>query len=77
MLDIGAAIPLPDLQSRQGRASRSLPRMTLDLDIQNVLNLRYVENRASGFITPGVPRLFRLGVRFGTPSAGRLDGVAH
>ena len=36
---------------------------TLDLEAQNITNLRYVENRASGFITPGVPRAIRVGLR--------------
>lgn len=77
VLDLGAAVPLPDLQSRQTGRVRTLPNMTLDLELQNVFNLRYVENRASGFITPGLPRLFRVGLRVGTPSSGTLDGAAH
>jgi outer membrane receptor protein involved in Fe transport len=77
VLDLGTAVPLPDLQSRQTGRVRALPNMTLDLELQNVFNLRYVENRASGFITPGLPRLFRVGLRVGTPSSGTLDGAAH
>jgi hypothetical protein len=77
VFDVGAAIPLADLESRRDGRVRALPNMTLDVELQNVLNLRYVENRASGFITPGVPRLFRVGLRFGTPTAGQLDGASH
>lgn len=77
VLDLGAAVPLPDLQSRQTGRMRPLPNMTLDVELQNVFNLRYVENRASGFITPGLPRLFRVGLRVGTPTSGTLDGAAH
>jgi hypothetical protein len=77
VLDLGAAMPLPELQSRRTGQVRSLPDITLDVELQNVLNLRYVENRASGFITPGLPRLFRVGLRVGTPAAGTLDGTSH
>jgi iron complex outermembrane receptor protein len=38
-------------------------RSSLDLDAQNLFDMRYVENRASGFITPGVPRSLRVGLR--------------
>ncbi len=77
VLDVGLSIPLFELRARNGPRTQRLPDMTLDFEVQNVLDLRYVENRASGFITPGTPRLFRLGVRFGTPSFGHLDGVSH
>ncbi len=56
LLDLGVRLPLPSAWS--GRAAM------LDLDLENVLNLRYVENRASGFITPGLPRVVRVGLRF-------------
>jgi hypothetical protein len=61
VLDLGASIAL-------GRA-RQLGAVMLDVDLQNVLDLRYVENRASGFITPGAPQVLRVGVRFGASSA--------
>ncbi len=56
VLDAGVSVPLE-------RLTRSSNRMTIDVDLQNVLDLRYVENRASGFITPGVPRVLRVGFR--------------
>ncbi len=77
VLDVGAAIPLADIKSRRTGRAYSLPDMTIDVELQNVFNQRYVENRASGFITPGVPRQFRFGVRFGTPPIGHLDGASH
>nr|MCU0619475.1 TonB-dependent receptor [Gemmatimonadaceae bacterium] len=46
VLDLGVAAPIG--------------RVVVDVAIQNLLDLRYVENRASGFITPGVPRVLRL-----------------
>ena len=58
VLDAGVSVPL-----RLGRARGASDRITLDLDLQNLLDLRYVENRASGFITPGVPRVVRVGFR--------------
>ncbi|MDZ7630247.1 MAG: hypothetical protein U5K74_02520 [Gemmatimonadaceae bacterium] len=51
VLDAGFTVPVSPL------------KMALDLDVQNVLDLRFVENRASGFITPGVPRVVRVGLR--------------
>lgn len=65
VLDLGASLPVGRL--RDGLA--------LDLDLQNVLDLRYVENRASGFITPGPPRVLRVAFRLGGPSAHA--GAAH
>jgi hypothetical protein len=56
LLDLGLRFPLRS--AGIGRAA------VLDLDLENVLNLRYVENRASGFITPGIPRVLRVGLRF-------------
>ena len=37
---------------------------TLDLELVNVLDSKYPEIRASGFINPGSPRTLRAGVRF-------------
>lgn len=52
VFDLGASVPLRALGA------------SLDLDAQNVFDLRYVENRASQFITPGVPRVLRASLRF-------------
>jgi hypothetical protein len=42
---------------------------TLDLDLQNIINARYPEIRASGFINPGAPRTLRAALRLpATPS---------
>jgi outer membrane receptor for ferric coprogen and ferric-rhodotorulic acid len=42
---------------------------TLDLDLQNVINSKYPEIRASGFINPGAPRTLRAALRLPvTPS---------
>jgi hypothetical protein len=59
VLDLGASLP----------AGRLLGGMALDLDLQNLLDLRYVENRASGFITPGPPRALRVALRLGGTAA--------
>jgi iron complex outermembrane receptor protein len=56
VLDAGVTLPLGGVLRRAG--------LSLDLDLQNVLDLRFVENRASGFITPGVPRVLRASFRF-------------
>lgn len=56
VLDAGLSLPLGRVAFARG--------LTLDVDVQNVLDLRFVENRASGFITPGVPRVVRVGMRF-------------
>lgn len=65
VLDLGASVPL-------GRLG---PAASLDVDLQNAFDLRYVENRASGFITPGLPRVLRVAVRLGvSPATG---GDAH
>jgi hypothetical protein len=47
-------------------ASLRLERLggTLDVDLRNVLDQKYAELRASGFINPGNPRTLRVGVRF-------------
>jgi outer membrane receptor protein involved in Fe transport len=49
VLDLGIVIPAG--------------RVAFDVALQNALDLRYVENRASGFITPGLPRVLRLTIR--------------
>jgi outer membrane receptor protein involved in Fe transport len=53
LVDLGGSI----------RLTRSGP--TLDLDLLNLLNTRYPELRASGFINPGAPRALRIAFRFG------------
>lgn len=53
VLDLGLALPIG--------------RWAVDVGVQNVLDLRYVENRASGFITPGRPRVLRVTLRTGAP----------
>ena len=46
-------------------ASIRLPRWgTLDIELQNLLDTRYPEIRASGFINPGAPRTLRTALRF-------------
>lgn len=37
---------------------------TLDMELQNVLDAKYPEVRASGFINPGAPRTLRAALRF-------------
>jgi hypothetical protein len=69
VLDLGATVPLTRWRTRAP--------LQLDIELQNVFNLRYVENRASGFITPGVPRVMRIGLRAGAVGSGHLDGVSH
>ena len=59
VLDIGVGLPM----------SRVLPGGLLEVDLQNVLDLRFVENRASGFITPGTPRVLRVALRLGAVSS--------
>jgi outer membrane receptor for Fe3+-dicitrate len=41
---------------------------TLDVDLLNLLNTRYPELRASGFLNPGAPRTLRIALRFGDRS---------
>lgn len=53
--DVGASLPMKRLANGA----------SLDVDLQNLLDLRYVENRASGFITPGMPRALRVALRLG------------
>jgi outer membrane receptor protein involved in Fe transport len=52
VLDLGGSIQL-------GSAGT-----TLDLELENVLDTKYPEIRASGFINPGSPRTLRAAVRF-------------
>lgn len=49
--DVGASIGLT-------------PRTTLDIELQNLLDTKYPEIRASGFLNPGTPRTLRAAVRF-------------
>lgn len=53
VLDLGTTIRLP------------LGATALDLELENVLDARYPEVRASGFINPGTPRTLRAAVRVG------------
>jgi len=55
VLDLGASLPVARLANGA----------SLDVDLQNLLDMRYVENRASGFITPGMPRALRVALRLG------------
>jgi hypothetical protein len=36
----------------------------LDLELQNALDTKYPEIRASGFLNPGAPRTLRAAIRF-------------
>jgi outer membrane receptor for Fe3+-dicitrate len=56
IVDLGASLRL----SRLGGV--------LDLDLLNLLDTRYPELRASGFLNPGAPRGLRAAVRFGGQS---------
>lgn len=51
VLDLGASLPWPHAAG------------TLDVELQNVLDERYPEVRASGFINPGAPRRLLAAVR--------------
>jgi outer membrane receptor protein involved in Fe transport len=53
LVDLGATVRL----AREGP--------NLDLDVLNVLDSKYPELRASGFLNPGMPRALRLALRFG------------
>lgn len=53
VLDLGVGIRLPTLNG------------TLDVTVQNAVNTKYAEVRASGFINPGTPRVLRMSFRFG------------
>jgi hypothetical protein len=52
-MDLGSSI----------RLTRGGP--SLDVDLLNVLNAKYPELRASGFLNPGAPRSLRLSLRLG------------
>jgi hypothetical protein len=41
---------------------------TLDVDLQNILDAKYPEIRASGFINPGAPRTLRAALRLPVPN---------
>jgi hypothetical protein len=53
LVDLGATV----------RLARSGP--SLDLDLLNLLDTKYPELRASGFLNPGAPRALRMAVRLG------------
>ena len=53
LVDLGATV----------RLARAGP--SLDLDLLNVLDTKYPELRASGFINPGMPRALRMALRLG------------
>jgi outer membrane receptor protein involved in Fe transport len=53
LVDLGATV----------RLSRTGP--SLDLDLLNLLDTKYPELRASGFLNPGVPRVLRMALRLG------------
>ncbi|MEZ4417767.1 MAG: TonB-dependent receptor [Gemmatimonadota bacterium] len=42
------------------------PGVTLEMELSNVADVRYVELRSSGFVTPGAPRSLSARVRVGT-----------
>jgi hypothetical protein len=52
VLDLGASVRLPPVGA------------VLDLELQNSLDAKYPEIRASGFINPGAPRTLRAALRF-------------
>lgn len=54
VLDIGATIPVYP----------SIPAWALEVELGNALGIRYVENRASGFVTPGAPRTLRIALQY-------------
>jgi outer membrane receptor protein involved in Fe transport len=51
VMDLGASVDLG-----RGRA--------LDVEVTNLLDIRFVELRSAGFVTPGVPRAIRLQLRW-------------
>ena len=53
VLDLGGTVRLP------------LGRVALDLELENALNTRYPEVRASGFLNPGTRRTLRAALRIG------------
>ncbi len=54
VVDLGASLRLPHLGGG-----------VLDFDLLNLLDARYPELRASGFLNPGAPRTLRAAMRFG------------
>ncbi|HEY9522824.1 MAG TPA: TonB-dependent receptor [Thermopolyspora sp.] len=56
LLDLGATVRL----AREGPS--------LDFDLLNLLDTKYPELRASGFLNPGTPRALRMALRFGRDS---------
>ncbi len=52
VLDLGTSLRLAPLGA------------VLDLELQNTLDTKYPEIRASGFINPGAPRTLRAALRF-------------
>jgi outer membrane receptor protein involved in Fe transport len=52
VLDLGTSVQVSPLSA------------VLDLELQNVLDARYPEIRASGFLNPGAPRTLRAALRF-------------
>ncbi|HSB53923.1 MAG TPA: TonB-dependent receptor, partial [Gemmatimonadales bacterium] len=44
------------------------PRTVLDIELQNLLDTRYPEIRASGFLNPGTPRTLRAAIRYSPAS---------
>lgn len=36
----------------------------IDWELQNLLNVRYPEVRASGYLNPGAPRVLRVAIRY-------------
>jgi outer membrane receptor protein involved in Fe transport len=52
VVDVGTSVQLPGLGA------------VADLELQNVLDAKYPEIRASGFINPGAPRTLRAALRF-------------
>jgi hypothetical protein len=62
----------PDVRTRAygvldlgGSISLALGMAALDIELENVLDTKYPEVRASGFINPGTPRLLRAAFRLG------------
>ncbi|MEZ4456271.1 MAG: TonB-dependent receptor [Gemmatimonadales bacterium] len=47
-----------------GTSFRIRPGLELDVDLENLTNTRYVELRASGYVTPGTPRAIRTQLRW-------------
>ena len=52
VLDLGVAVPFAE-------------HYALDVELENALDIRYAELRASGYLNPGRPRLLRVALRAG------------